>query len=347
MAADHNTKVRIHPAAIATIIDAHERRGSEKAKKNQGSVLGTLLGTYDSNVITVDQCFVVAIDTYIHETNGSTICSIEKTHQAQMVGLAQAATPGTVVVGWFSTADEPNHFNEIDNLMLEYYSKEAQKPQSVDGVALQPKKLQIIKPIFVRTNIQKLRCSVKENTLQEFPISAYLPEAFNMTQEEDLDNPKELMWKADVIWTELAVSIGCGAAERTALQMLNKTTLPDALKPEKPALKVEAIGSNLDPLDEMTSDIVAKIATVSKYVKECIETDNMDANTGRMLYEIFHSVPGLDSETMEKMLNSELTDLLMVQYLSQLASCQLAINDKLKQAFAQTPQNFDLGEHTI
>lgn len=88
-----------------------------------------------------------------------------------------------------------------------------------------------------------------------------------MTQEEDLDNPKELMWKADVIWTELAVSIGCGAAERTALQMLNKTTLPDSMKPEKPALKVEAIGSNLDPLDEMTSDIVAKIATVSRYKK--------------------------------------------------------------------------------
>ena len=109
------------------------------------------------------------------------IFRIEKTHQAQMVGLAQAATPGTVVVGWFSTADEPNHFNEIDNLMLEYYSKEAQKPQGADGVYIQPKKLQIIKPIFVRANIQKLRCSVKENTLQEFPISAYLPEAFNAT----------------------------------------------------------------------------------------------------------------------------------------------------------------------
>lgn len=345
MAADHNTKVRIHPAAMATIIDAHERRGSEKAKKNHGSVLGTLLGTYDSNVITVDQCFVVAIDTYTHEENGSTICSIEKTHQAQMVGLAQAATPGTVVVGWFSTADEPNHFNEIDNLMLEYYSKDAQKPQAAEGVILQPKKHHIIKPVFVRVNIQKLRCSVKENMLQDFPISAYLPEPFNLTQEEDADNPKELTWKADVIWTELSVSIGCGAAERTALQMLNKTTLPDEQKPDKPSLKVEAIGSNLDPLEEMTTDIIEKIGTVSKFVKNCIETDNMDANTGRILYEIFHSVPGLDSETMDKLLNQELTDLLMVQYLSQLASCQLAINDKLKQAFAQTPQTFDLGEH--
>lgn len=56
---------------------------------------------------------------------------------------------------------------------------------------------------------------------------------------------------------------------------------------------------------------------------------------GRMLSDIFTGVPGLDKETMEGLLNGELTDLLMVTFLSHLAKVQVTINDKLKQQHGQ------------
>ena len=65
------------------------------------------------------------------------------------------------------------------------------------------------------------------------------------------------------------------------------------------------------------------------------EDSELDANMGRMLADIFTSVPGLDKEVMDNMLNNELTDLLMVTFLSHLAKIQITVNDKLKQQMGQ------------
>jgi len=87
----------------------------------------------------------------------------------------------------------------------------------------------------------------------------------------------------------------------------------------------------------MAEKMLAHIDTVQAYVERALAEDDLGESTGRMLSEIFVGVPGLDKESMEKMLNGELSDLLMVTFLSQLANCQIHINDKLKQAYAQTP----------
>lgn len=143
----------------------------------------------------------------------------------------------------------------------------------------------------------------------------------------------------DVMWTELQIEIGCGAAERTALEMIHRTTLPDKAHPNKehPCLRVDAVGSNLDPLNHMSENLLNHIDIVQSYVERVLAEDDLCETTGRMLSEIFAGVPGLDKETMDKMLNGELSDLLMVTFLSQLANCQISINDKLKQAYAHTP----------
>jgi len=159
------------------------------------------------------------------------------------------------------------------------------------------------------------------------PIRAYLPQVFNQTDSG----------QNDIIWTELTAELGCGAAERTALDLMMKTTLPSPAKPELPCLQVDAVGSNLDPLNNLTSSILEKIDVVQEYIRNELEKEDadLDANIGRMLSEIFTGVPGLDKETMEGLLNSELTDLLMVTFLSHLAKVQVTLNDKLKQQFGQ------------
>lgn len=322
MSADYNTRVCIHPSTMATIVDAHERRGVDNKKSY---VIGTLIGSSDSSVTTIDNAFVVNFSQVTDENIGM-VFQLDKAHQAEMLGLIQAASPDKNVIGWFSTANE-EPFNELDKLLFDYYANEAQKPQSAIYTPL--KKQTYTRPLFLRVNVQSLRD--KKASIDSLPIKAYLPECFNIIHDEDNAIQYDLMW------SELPVTIGCGAAERTALDMIMKTTkLNDQ---NKLSLKLDAVGSNLDPLSNLSSDMLAKIRSVKAYIDQCLANDTLDETQGRMLSEIFNGVPGLDAETLEKMLNGELTDLLMVTYLSQLASTQLSINDKLKQAFAQTPES--------
>lgn len=327
MSADYNTRVQIHPAALAIIVDAHERRGKAKDGDSKKSyVIGTLMGNTDGNLTFIDQVFVVNYELCQDDRHG-TVFQIDKTHQAEMLGLAQAATPDQSVVGWFSTANQ-TEFTELDKLMYDYYSQEAQKPQS--SFYLNHKKQIYTRPLFLRVNIACLREKI---THVELPIKAFLPEVFNVVKED-----KNTL-NYDLMWSELPVNVGCGSAERTALEMINKTTRLDETS-KKPVMQLDAVGSNLDPLANMATNMLEQIDVVQRYIDEALASDeHLDENTGRMLSEIFNGVPGLDKEQLDKMLNGELTDLLMVTYLSQLANVQLTLNDKLKNAFAQTPQS--------
>jgi len=323
MSADYNTQVCIHPSSIANIIDAHERRGVDNKKSY---VIGTLMGKSDTSVTTIDQAFVVNYETRHDERTGTQVFQLDKAHQSEMLGLIQASSPDQNVVGWFSTANEAP-FDELDKLMFDYYAAEAQKPQTQYYTLL--KKQTYTRPLFLRVNIQMLR--EKSKSADGLAIKAYLPECFNIIHDEDNAIQYDLMW------SELPITIGCGPAERTALDMIMKTK--KVSDHNTPFFKQDAVSSNLDPLSNLATDMLEKIRSVKSYIDHCLATDSLDETQGRMLSEIFNGVPGLDAETLDKMLNGELTDLLMVTYLSQLASCQLAINDKLKNAFAQTPES--------
>merc|ERR1712123_141177 len=54
-----------------------------------------------------------------------------------------------------------------------------------------------------------------------------------------------------------------------------------------------------------------------------------DRSVGRALNDLVQSVPKMDPDQFEMMLNSNLRDLLMVVYLSQLTKTQLQLNEKL------------------
>jgi len=336
MSADYNTHVQIHPSALATMVDAHERRGRGADEKNKSYVIGTLMGTTDGNITYIDQVFVVNYQRCLDDRHG-VVFQIDKQHQQEMLALTQAATPDQGVVGWFNTANETD-FTELDKLMYDYYSGEGQKPQrhSDQGevLYLQHKKQTYNRPLFLRCNIAILRekDDIKKGIIhRELPVKAFLPEVFNVVKEDNHHMSYDLMW------TELPVIVGCGSAERTALDMINKTaeTNPET---NKPYMQLDAVSSNLDPLANLAGSMLTQIDTVKDFIDDALANDGqLDESTGRLLAEIFNGVPGLDQEQLEKMLNGELTDLLMVTYLSQLANVQLTLNDKLKNAFAQTP----------
>ena len=70
--------------------------------------------------------------------------------------------------------------------------------------------------------------------------------------------------------------------------------------------------------------------TVIQYVEAVLAgTQEPDNSIGRALNSCILSLPKMDSDQFEEMLNSNLKDLLMVVYLSQMTKAQLQLNEKL------------------
>ena len=70
--------------------------------------------------------------------------------------------------------------------------------------------------------------------------------------------------------------------------------------------------------------------TVIQYVEAVLDgTQEPDNSIGRALNSLILSLPKTDSDQFEEMLNSNLKDLLMVVYLSQMTKAQLQLNEKL------------------
>jgi len=88
--------------------------------------------------------------------------------------------------------------------------------------------------------------------------------------------------------------------------------------------------SDLAQVGESTrkiSDLVDLVlAHVEGVLSDSIPADN---TIGRTLLDLVHSVPKLNPHDLEEMMNSNMKDLLMVIYLSQLTKTQLQLNEKL------------------
>ncbi|ELU16800.1 hypothetical protein CAPTEDRAFT_177448 [Capitella teleta] len=88
--------------------------------------------------------------------------------------------------------------------------------------------------------------------------------------------------------------------------------------------------TELQQVSAMCARLNDMLATVKQYVDDIIE-GRVTANNliGRSLMEMVNSVPKIEPEKFEEMLNSNMKDLLMVVYLSNLTKTQLMLNEKL------------------
>ena len=69
---------------------------------------------------------------------------------------------------------------------------------------------------------------------------------------------------------------------------------------------------------------------LSRYVEAVLAgEEEPDSSVGRALVDLVQSVPKMDPAKFEAMLNSNMRDLLMVIYLSNLTKTQLQLNEKL------------------
>lgn len=106
--------VRIHPVALFSICDAYIRRNEKQER-----VIGTLLGTSNSSVIEIKNCYVVP-----HNESADQV-AVDINHHKTMSELHHKVNPQEVIVGWFSTGLT---ISSSDALIQEFYSKESNHP---------------------------------------------------------------------------------------------------------------------------------------------------------------------------------------------------------------------------
>ena len=69
---------------------------------------------------------------------------------------------------------------------------------------------------------------------------------------------------------------------------------------------------------------------VIQYVEAVLDgTQEPDNSIGRAINNLMLSVPKMEADQFDRMLNSNLKDLFMVVYLSQMTKTQLQLNEKL------------------
>jgi len=149
--------------------------------------------------------------------------------------------------------------------------------------------------------------------------------------------------KVDIkVYTPLTIEIGRRQIEATMPLWLqteicysdaDRTILDELRKCASSSSRKMELQSGIEPLKSAVDDITGKLAVVQDYVQDVIDGKKKpNAATGRLLTDFFHSIPRADPEVFEKMLNSNVNDLLMVLYLSQLANVELSLNEKLVMA---------------
>ena len=124
------------------------------------------------------------------------------------------------------------------------------------------------------------------------------------------------------MFTPVKVEMIATGPEMAGLDLLQKT--------KHSKIKTVETVPELAKIAEAADKIETMLETVIKYVKAVlVGEEEPDTSVGRALVDLIQSVPKMDPAKFEAMLNSNMRDLLMMVYLSNLTKTQLQLNEKL------------------
>lgn len=124
------------------------------------------------------------------------------------------------------------------------------------------------------------------------------------------------------MFTPIPTEIVAGEPEVTGLDLLHKTKFTK-LRQVEPTPDLARVSEGITKLELMLDAVI-------KYVEEVLAgRERPDNAVGRKLLDLVNSVPKMSPDEFEKMVNSNMKDLLMVIYLTQLTKTQLQLHEKL------------------
>jgi len=108
--------------------------------------------------------------------------------------------------------------------------------------------------------------------------------------------------------------------EAVALKTLVKTRMTGKVEPK----------AELPQITDATSEFEDAISLVMNYVEDVLaDKVTPDNSIGRNLLKLVQAVPNMSQEDLDHMMSSNIKDLLMAMYLSQLTRVQTQLNEKL------------------
>ena len=124
------------------------------------------------------------------------------------------------------------------------------------------------------------------------------------------------------MFTPVKVEMIATEPEVAGLDLLHKTKHSKTRSVE-PLPELKKIAEAADKIESMLENVMKYVETVLAGKEE------PDTAVGRALIDLVQSVPKMDPAQFEAMLSSNMRDLLMVVYLSNLTKTQLQLNEKL------------------
>uniref|UniRef100_A0A8C4SS38 Eukaryotic translation initiation factor 3 subunit F n=1 Tax=Erpetoichthys calabaricus TaxID=27687 RepID=A0A8C4SS38_ERPCA len=130
-----------------------------------------------------------------------------------------------------------------------------------------------------------------------------------------------------VMFTPLTTKYVYYDTERIGVDLLHRTrNIPS---------RTNGLTTDLEQVGSAASRIQEMLTTVLSYTEDVLSGKIAADNTvGRFLMDLVNKVPKITAEDFESMLNSNINDLLMVTYLSNLTQAQIALNEKLCLVFS-------------
>ncbi|XP_051865302.1 eukaryotic translation initiation factor 3 subunit F [Pristis pectinata] len=125
-----------------------------------------------------------------------------------------------------------------------------------------------------------------------------------------------------VMFTPLTVNYVYYDTERIGVDLIQKTRSSPS-RTVSLATELEQVGTSAARIQDM-------LTTVLQYAEEVLSGKvSPDNSVGRFLIDLVNKVPKISAQDFETMLNSNINDLLMVTYLSNLTQAQISLNEKL------------------
>ncbi|XP_069792754.1 eukaryotic translation initiation factor 3 subunit F isoform X2 [Narcine bancroftii] len=125
-----------------------------------------------------------------------------------------------------------------------------------------------------------------------------------------------------VMFTPLTVQYVYYDTERIGVDLIQKTRTSPS--------RTVGLATELEQVGTLASRIQDMLATVLQYAEDVLSGKvSPDNSVGRFLIDLVNKVPKISAQDFETMLNSNINDLLMVTYLSNLTQAQISLNEKL------------------
>ena len=305
--------VKVHPVVLFSVLEHYIRRN-----EGQNRVIGTLLGYYEGNELTVTDCYAVP-----HSEDVETgEIAIGKEYSMSMFELQNFAKIDhrAQIVGWYATTDGIP-VSKLTCLIHDFYGAAVENSQpihmvvntSLEGNCVSTQCF-VSKSITVRGRVAPLA------QFQQVKVSIDCPEAERSAMDVMIKGSRNFSEQASELIKKKEKDNQGGEGGRVAVVQSSHLDPKD-----------QPISSDMVGLDRSITRLVDMLKQVMAYVED-VKKGKLphDDELGRKITNVLGTVSRIDAGSFDKLFNNSLQDLLMVLYLTNLARAQLHIAEKLQ-----------------